>query len=299
MRFSQSTHLLMFLSLETLTSIIRTGLPILVELIDLVNSVIIFLSQMTLPKWLTFLLGSQTVILIVLLFWIDFFLLTLVFVLRWLSLHWEIVIMLLSQFPLTFHQIHNWMPFHRIAYDYSHADWHGFRDHLRDVPWEDIFKLSAYAAASEFCEWLQVRIDVYNPYRKCQVKPHSSLRFSASCAAAIVHRNPFFRLYQKDKSSDSKVKFRQASNRCKRVLEASKLAYATKTKESIFWQLCLIELLGLLTGLWLLKLLYVIYPRFSTEFSKLVFFTNLDLMEFQVRYSLALFFLFSVISGPK
>ena len=31
----------MFLSLETLMSIIRTGLPILVELIDLVNSVII------------------------------------------------------------------------------------------------------------------------------------------------------------------------------------------------------------------------------------------------------------------
>ena len=32
---------------------------------------------------------------------------------------------------------------------------------------------------------------------------------------------------------DSKVKFRQASNRCKRVLEAAKLAYANKTKESI------------------------------------------------------------------
>ena len=29
------------------------------------------------------------------------------------------------------------------------------------------------------------------------------------------------------------LKFRQASNRCKRVLEAAKLAYATKTKESI------------------------------------------------------------------
>ena len=40
-------------------------------------------------------------------------------------------------------------------------------------------------------------------------------------------------MYQKDKSSDSKVKFRQASNRCKRVLEAAKLAYANKTKESI------------------------------------------------------------------
>ena len=31
MRFSRSTHLLMFLSLETLTSIIRTGLPILMD----------------------------------------------------------------------------------------------------------------------------------------------------------------------------------------------------------------------------------------------------------------------------
>ena len=41
MRFSRSTHLLMFLSLETLTFIIRTGLPILVELIDLVNFCII------------------------------------------------------------------------------------------------------------------------------------------------------------------------------------------------------------------------------------------------------------------
>ena len=37
---------------------------------------------------------------------------------------------------------------------------------------------------------------------------------------------------QREKS-DSKVKFRQASNRCKRVLEAAKLAYANKTKESI------------------------------------------------------------------
>ena len=26
-------------------------------------------------------------------------------------------------------------PFHRVAYDYSHADWDGLRDHLGDVPW--------------------------------------------------------------------------------------------------------------------------------------------------------------------
>ena len=70
-------------------------------------------------------------------------------------------------------------PFHRIAYDYSRSNWDSFRDHLRDVPWEDIFKLGASAAASEFCE------------------------------------------------------FRRASKYCKRVLEAAKLAYANKTKESI------------------------------------------------------------------
>ena len=136
-------------------------------------------------------------------------------------------------------------PFHRIAYGYSRVDWDGLRDHLRDLPWEDIFKLGASAAASEFCEWVWVGIDVYIPHRKYQVKPHSPPFFSASCAAAIVHRNRFFRLYQKDKSH-SKLKFRQASNRSKRVLEAAKLAHTNKTKESItsqqlgsrdFWQI--------------------------------------------------------------
>ena len=39
-------------------------------------------------------------------------------------------------------------PFHSIPYDYSCADGDGLRDHLRDVPWEDIFKLSASAAPS-------------------------------------------------------------------------------------------------------------------------------------------------------
>ena len=67
-------------------------------------------SQTTLLRWLTYLLRLQTVILTVLLFWSYFFLLTLVFVLQWLSLHWEILILLLSKFQLTFHQIHNGMP---------------------------------------------------------------------------------------------------------------------------------------------------------------------------------------------
>ena len=42
-------------------------------------------------------------------------------------------------------------PFHRIGYDYSCPDWDGLLNHLRDVPWEDIFKFGASAAASEFC----------------------------------------------------------------------------------------------------------------------------------------------------
>ena len=44
--------------------------------------------------------------------------------------------------------------FHRIDHDYSGTDWDALRIHLRDVPCEDIFKLSAFAAASEFCEWV-------------------------------------------------------------------------------------------------------------------------------------------------
>ena len=62
----------------------------------------------------------------------------------------------------------------------------------------------------------------------------------------------------------------------------------------IFSQLYLIELLGLLTGLGLLKLWHLIYPRLLTWFGMLVFFTNLSLMEFHVR-CLALFLLFLVI----
>ena len=53
-------------------------------------------------------------------------------------------------------------------------------------------------------------------------------------------------MHQKDKSSAAKVKFRQAFNQHKRFLEAAKLAYANKTKDSItsqklgshdFWQI--------------------------------------------------------------
>ena len=44
-------------------------------------------------------------------------------------------------------------PFHYIAYDYSRADWDGLRGQLTNIPWVDIFKPGASAAASQFCEW--------------------------------------------------------------------------------------------------------------------------------------------------
>ena len=65
-------------------------------------------------------------------------------------------------------------PFHCTVYEYSRADGDGLCDHFRDIPWKDIFKLGASAAASEFCEWVQVGIDVCIPHKKCQIRPHSS-----------------------------------------------------------------------------------------------------------------------------
>ena len=105
-----------------------------------------FLSQLTLIRWLIFLLRSLTVTLTILLFWIYLFLSALVFVLQWLSLHRLSV---------------GDAGFHRIAYEYCRVDWDGVCDNLREVPWADIFKLSA---TSEFCEWVQVIIDLYIPH---------------------------------------------------------------------------------------------------------------------------------------
>ena len=128
--------------------------------------------------------------------------------------------------------------FHCIAYDYYCANWDGLHDHLRDVPWENVT-----AAAHEFCKWVQVGTDVYIPHQKYQVRPHSSPWFSAAYATAIVYRNHFFRLHQNDKS-ESKRKFRQTSNHCKRILEAAKFAYDNKTRVHHFPETWLLGLLA-------------------------------------------------------
>ena len=113
------------------------------ELIDLVNSVIIFLTQVTLPRWLTFLLGSQTLTLSPAL--LDFFLSSDTSICSTkasppLGNSYRVVVSVFIDLPTNSKRDAS---FHRIACDYSHVDWDGPCDHLRDVPWEDIFKFSS------------------------------------------------------------------------------------------------------------------------------------------------------------
>ena len=56
--------------------------------------------------------------------------------------------MLLSQFPLNFLQSQRDVPIHQIAFNYSRADW------------DDFFR-NGDSAARQFCEEIQVGIDVY------------------------------------------------------------------------------------------------------------------------------------------
>ena len=62
----------------------------------------------------------------------------------------------------------------------------------------------------------------------------------------------------------------------------------------MFYQLYLIDLLGLITNLGLLKVEHLIYPRLSIGFGMLV--SSKSVMELQVRH-LVLFLLFSVIDS--
>ena len=138
-------------------------------------------------------------------------------------------------------------PYHRTVYSYNKADWDGFRDLLRNVPWVDIFKHNVTYAAKEISEWIGTGIDCFIPHRKFQLKPHSSPWFTPSCAAAIAHRNHFFHQYHRNMSAENKKLFRDSRNHCKRVLEEAKSNYAEATRCSIasqrigsrdFWRIC-------------------------------------------------------------
>ena len=108
---------------------------------DRTGSICYNCSQTTLLRWLTFLFASQDLLLTVLLFWIYFFLLTLIFVLQWLSS----IAKLWSCCCLSFHWLSIILrtdaPFHHIAYEYSRANWDSLCHHLRDVPSKDTLML--------------------------------------------------------------------------------------------------------------------------------------------------------------
>ena len=76
-----------------------------------------------------------------------------------------------------------------------------FCNHLRDVPWEHIFKLGVSEAAAEFCKWIQVEIDVYIPHHEYQVNHRSSPWFFAADVAAIAHGNHLDSIHQRNISA--------------------------------------------------------------------------------------------------
>ena len=138
MRFSRSTHLLMCLFLETLTSMIRTGQPILVEMIDLVRSAINNLAQMvnfpTLfldgdshsPALLDLFISSDTSICS-----------TMAFPPLGNSDH--VVVSVSTDFSSNSQQD---APFYHIAYAYSCADRNGLHSDI--LPHKDISKLLCF-----------------------------------------------------------------------------------------------------------------------------------------------------------
>ena len=187
-KFSRSDYLLMNLPLVTLTSIIRTRYSILVELIVLKSSVTILI------RGLAFLLRSLSKTLVTLgpallnLFFSDASICFTAF----LSLGNQILCQFLLSFPSNTRGL---VPFHRKDCQYFRVDWDGLCNNLRGVLWEDIFRLGASAADTEFCKKDLVGIDVCIPHYQYQVKSYLSLQFLAFCAAATSHRNHLIFLY--------------------------------------------------------------------------------------------------------
>ena len=74
----------------------------------------------------------------------------------------------------------------------SCADWDHLHDDLRDVLWEDVYKLGVCTAGTEFCEWVQVGIDVYIPHRKYQVKLFIDFQSNSKGKGhALFHRKAY------------------------------------------------------------------------------------------------------------
>ena len=215
----------------------------------------IFLSLL---GWLTFLFRSLTVTLKVLLFGIYLFLLVLAVVLQWISLHWQIHVVSVSIDVLANSQ--KTVSCHCIAYDYSCANCSSLFDHLRNFHGRISLNSVPLLLLENFVSGFRLEL-IYTSLSKYQVKPHSSLWFSTACAAVLVYRSHFFRLYQQNKS-EFKGKLRQTSNCCQRVLESDKRNMQIKQKSPSLPRNLARGTLGKLPKVFptKLNLLYFLYP---------------------------------------
>ena len=105
---------------------------------------------------------------------------------------------------------------------------------MEDIPWKDIFKLSVRATMVLVNFMSGCRLELM--YILLIISIRSNLTYLDGFQQLVLLPEfieiTFYCLYQQNKSSASKVKFRQVSNCWKMVLEAAKLACATKTKRS-------------------------------------------------------------------
>ena len=175
-----------------------------------------------------FLLGSQTVILTVLLFWFISFDASICSTMAFLPLgnSDHVVVSVSIDFP-SYSQWHahfiallmTLLMLIGVVFLIIWEMFHG-RISLNSVP-----LLQQNSLAAEFWEWVQVGTDVYIPHWKYQVKYHSFPWFSAAFTAAIVHRNHFFRFYQKSKSYESQHLNFSSKAIGKIIAEAEKIIY--------------------------------------------------------------------------
>ena len=94
-----------------------------------------------------------------------------------------------------------------------------------------MFNLDSSTAASEFRGRVHVGITVYIPHRIYRLKSYLH-EFQLLVLLPYLMEMTYF-LCTNRINLVSKGKFRQTSDRCKRVLEATKLNYANQRKESI------------------------------------------------------------------
>ena len=192
MRFSQSTHLLMYWSLETLMFIIRISKPILVEDLCYNFSISNDPTQIDFPTQIDNCYYHSPALLDYL------FLLNLFFALQYLSLCWEILIMYFLSFHWIFFRFKircTISPYSIWIHIYTYDP---ISCRLGSSPWsfERCFKLGAFATAAEFCVWVQVRININITHLKYIVKPHSPSIVPNCLCRYHSSKNHFFCLYE-------------------------------------------------------------------------------------------------------